>query len=121
MNVSKKLKDLRQNSKKTLREVSQVLGVSLNSVYRWEHDLASPRKTALKILADYYGVSLEWLVNGSTEKGEFSYEEGGTTYDNAEQYLLHMYRKLPNKDRYKILGYIERIHIENMEENQSSF
>jgi len=75
----------------------------MNSVYRWEHDLATPRKTMLRIMADHYGVPLDWLLSESASASLVS---------EVEQNLLGMFRKLPDNSRYKVLGYVERMCVE---------
>jgi len=75
----------------------------MNSIYRWENDLAIPRKPMLVKMADYYGVPLEWLLLESASASLVS---------EAEQNLLGMYRRLPETYRYKVLGYVERMYVE---------
>ena len=103
MSLGEKLRNLRIKGKKTLQEQSAVLGVSMNSVYRWEHDLAVPRKTMLKTLADYYGVPLDWLLSENA---------AASLVSDVEQTLLSMYRKLSDSSRFKVLGYVERMCVE---------
>ena len=103
MSLGEKLRSLRLKTKKTLSEQSRLLKVSMNSIYRWEHDLAIPRKPMLRRMADYYGVPLDWLVmEGSS----------ASLVSEVEQNLLGMFRKLPDNNRYKILGYVERMYVE---------
>jgi len=103
MSLGEKLRNLRLKTKKTLSEQSKMLKVSMNSVYRWEHDLAVPRKPMLRIMADFYGVPLDWLLSESASASLVS---------EIEQNLLGMFRKLPDNSRFKVLGYIERIYVE---------
>ena len=103
MSLGEKLRSLRLKTKKTLFEQSRILQVSMNSVYRWEHDLAIPRKPMLRVMADYYGVPLEWLLLEGASAALVS---------EAEQNLLGMFRRLPDTNRYKILGYVERMYVE---------
>jgi len=103
MSLGEKLRNLRLKTKKTLSEQSKILKVSMNSVYRWEHDLAMPRKPMLRTMADYYGVPLDWLLSESASASLVS---------EIEQNLLGMFRKLPDNNRYKVLGYVERMYIE---------
>ena len=67
MSLGEKLKSLRIREKKTLKEQSEVFGVSLNTVYRWEHNLAVPRKSALIKMAVHYNVSIGWLLDESVD------------------------------------------------------
>ena len=116
MSTGEKLRDLRKRMRKTLKEQSEVFGVSLHSIYRWEHDLVVPRRKVLEKMAKYYGVPLEWLLHEGVEheagNGESSYYQAE---DDADQQLLRMYRKLPDSNKYKILGYVERVYLENMD------
>jgi len=103
VSLGEKLRNLRLKTKKTLHEQSQLLGVSMNSVYRWEHDLAVPRKSMLKTMADYYAVPLDWLLSEGASASLVS---------DIEQKLLCMFRKLSDNSRYKVLGYVERMCVE---------
>jgi len=98
-----KLRGLRVKTRKTLREQSRILGVSMNSIYRWENDLSTPRKPVLKRIADYYGVPIDWLLSENSTASLVS---------DVEQNLLGMFRKLPDTNRYKVLGYVERMCVE---------
>jgi len=103
MSLGEKLRNLRLKTKKTLREQSRLLRVSMNSVYRWEHDLTIPRKSMLRIMAEYYGVPLDWLLLEGVS---------ASLVNDAENNLLGMFRKLPDTNRYKVLGYVERMYVE---------
>ena len=116
MTVGEKLKSLRVKMKKTLKEQSETFGVSLNSVYRWEHDLASPKRQMLRKMADYYEVPLEWLLRESNDRDDLAFTEALLPESNDEQKLLRMYRKLSGNNKYKVLGYIERVYVETLDE-----
>ena len=103
MSLGEKLRNLRLKSRKTLHEQSRLLNVSMNTVYRWEHDLAVPRKPILKVMADLYGVPLDWLLSESAAASLIS---------EVEQNLLSMFRKLTDNNRYMVLGYVERMCVE---------
>ena len=103
MSLGEKLKNLRIKAKKTLYEQSAIFGVSMNSVYRWEHDLAVPRKSMLKEMAAHYAVPVEWLLSESA---------AASLVSDTEQKLLCMFRQLPDRSRYKVLGYVERMCVE---------
>ena len=127
--IGEKLRNLRLNSKRTLEEQSILLGVSLNSVYRWEHDLASPKKPVLDKVIDLYGVPLNWLLSdGGTGGGQAPAAGQGQAQhsanpphsdDSTEAQLLKIFKKLSEQDKYKVLGYVERICVENMDKNYS--
>ena len=103
MTLGDKLKSLRLQTKKTLSQQGKILKVSMNSVYRWEHSLAVPRKPMLRKMADYYGVPLDWLLSETATAALVS---------DLESNLVGMFRKLPEKSRYKVIGYVERLSSE---------
>ena len=114
MTIGETLKNMRLRNRRTLKEQSEILGVSVNSVYRWEHDLALPRKSALVRMANSYGISVERLLQGSV--GDYGDGFGNATYrdDSIEHQLLSMFRKLSYPDKYRILGYVERLCVNNI-------
>jgi len=103
VSLGEKLRNLRLKTKRTLYDQSRLFGVSMNSVYRWEHNLAVPRKSMLKTMAEYYAVPFDWLLSEGADASLVS--------DN-EQKLLFMYRKLSDNNRYRVLGYVERMCVE---------
>jgi len=115
--IGERLKKLRLSTKKTLNEESKIFNVSLNTVYRWEHDLCIPRKSTLRKFADFYNVPIEWILNGD---GNITVDIDNNKCDdcilnpdkNIDQKILMMLGKLSNNSKYKIIGYIERMYLE---------
>jgi len=101
MTLGEKLRALRRKTKKTLNEKGKILKVSMNTVHRWELNLAVPRKPMLKAMADYYDVPLDWLMS---ESASASLEH------EIEQDLLCMFRSMPDNCKGKVLGYMERVN-----------
>ena len=112
MSTGEKLRELRTGRSKTLKEQSDIAGVSLNTAYRWEHGRALPRRSSLKKIAAFYNVPFEWLIG--TEGAEANITTADVYPDgNTENQLLTMYRALPNNSKFMILGYIERVYVED--------
>jgi len=106
--------------KKTLKEESEIFNVSLNTIYRWEHDLSTPRKPVLLKIAAFYDVTLSWLINGDLME-EKSSKCSGAALDsgmNIEQKIVKMLGNLSDNCKYKVLGYIERMCIEEVDEDK---
>ena len=115
MSVGKKLRYLRIKSGKTLKSQSQIFGVSLNTVYRWEHDLAEPRRAALGKIAGYYNVSLSWFLSDSLDEDIPLYiDDAPGDKDSIENKLSGLVGKLSKNHKYQLLGYGERIHTEEL-------
>ena len=115
MNIGDRLRELRAQNNIRQRELSASIGVSINTIHRWECGYVIPNQENLLKLADYFGVSREWLLWGSTTNVSALKPDAGCAADtNNELMLLQMYRKLPGAHQYKILGYLERLCVETL-------
>jgi len=104
LSLGEKLRILRWNTKMTLREKSEILNVTMNTVHRWETDLVIPREPMLRRMADYYGVPLCWLLSETSSEA--------LTRD-AERNLLEQFRSMPDNNRHKVMGYVERLYLDS--------
>jgi len=112
-----RLQSLRKTTNRTLKEESEVFDVSLNSVYRWEHDMTLPRRTMIRRIAEYYGVSYEWLLNGQSGPAveRMSVQpDDDEAKSGTEKQLMRMFKNLSYNSRFKVLGYVERICVEDL-------
>ena len=115
MSIGERLRLLRIDSKRTLKEQSGVFGVSLNTVYRWEHNLSMPRKIALNRIASHYKVSMGWLLLGNDEAAKSDADSDNLPGNDIESQILKMCRQLSERSKYKVLGYVERIYVEDID------
>ena len=106
MTIGEKLKQLRLASKRTLKQHGDFFCVSMNTVYRWEHDLVMPRKDTLKKISAHYNVPMVWLMCDDNE----SYE----SHNAIDRQFLSLLNKLTVQDQYKVLGYLERTYMESL-------
>lgn len=60
--LAETLKNLREQNGLYLKEVAPVMGVSVGTLSNYEHGVHSPDPDTLIQLADYYGVSIDYLV-----------------------------------------------------------
>lgn len=63
-----KLKLLRIQKNVSIREVSGVTNISRSNISDYENGKVDPSLSSAKALADYYQVSLDWLVGVSAVK-----------------------------------------------------
>ena len=64
MDIGKKLRDARNAAKLTQESAAESLGVSRQTVSKWENGSADPSTTNLLALAKLYGVAAEELLRG---------------------------------------------------------
>lgn len=57
-----RLKELREHKNVSQKELSEHIQVSTRQLRRYENDDFEPNLSTLKALADYFGVSLDYLV-----------------------------------------------------------
>lgn len=71
-----RMKHARNNTGFTQREVAKETGISQPNIARYESGTLQPDIEKLGILADFYGVSVDWLLgtNGWREKDPPPYE-----------------------------------------------
>lgn len=62
MEVSQRLRELRKGAKQTQDRMARVLGITLRQYQRIESGSARPSYACLEALADYYHVSVDYLM-----------------------------------------------------------
>ena len=65
LNFSEHLRIIRKNHKSTQKQVAIAIGVSERNYQDWEYGNTKPGFEALIALADYFDVSLDYLVGRS--------------------------------------------------------
>lgn len=65
-----RLKQLRLENNLTQEKLGDLLGVKKYSIYTYEKNRSEPDIDGLIILADYFGVSIDYLVGRSDNRNE---------------------------------------------------
>lgn len=65
-----KFADLLEKSNKTAYQVSKDTGISQSTLSDWKSGRSKPKVNKLKILADYFGVSIEYFLEDKRESVE---------------------------------------------------
>jgi len=68
VNFSDKLKTLRKQKNLTQEQIAETLGVSCQAISKWETSSSYPDISLLPIIADYFGVSVDYLLGHDTSK-----------------------------------------------------
>lgn len=75
MQIGKNIKRLRQNKGVTQEQLAEAVHLSAQAVSKWENDTALPDITVLPLLADYFGVTIDeimdYKLNSLTYKERF--------------------------------------------------
>ena len=90
-----RLKEIRKSAKKTQQEVADVLGIPLRTYQNYEREIHDPDTDVICKLADYYGVTLDYLA-------------GRVNQDpNSEHELLRLFSLLDDRGKQKLLEYAD--------------
>ena len=103
----KNLKKLRLKSGVTQKTLAAVLGVSQQSVNKYENSNVEPDLSTLIKMADYFGTSVDHLVGHTDE------DDADTMLriiDDSEETLLRFYRVLPEQQKQVLLSIVESYH-----------
>ena len=89
----KNLRILRQKKGISQQQLADVLGISQQSVNKYENHNIEPDIATLITLSDYFGVSVDYLIGKNADM-----EENGIFSDD-EEYILRLYRKLEDNEK----------------------
>lgn len=65
-NLYNKVKELCRNKNITQKELADIIGINQNTIKTWEHKL--PNSETLLKIADYFGVTTDYLLGRSSNK-----------------------------------------------------
>lgn len=72
MSLGEKLLDLRKKAGLSQEDVANKLGVSRQTVSKWETDQTVPELINVKLLSQLYNVSYDYLISGSNLSGDIT-------------------------------------------------
>lgn len=106
--LAKNLKRLREKKGAYLKEVAPVLGVSVGTVSNYEHGVHSPDPETLLQLADYYDVSVDYLVGHTNYPYPISILDREICEDYTVEHFLKLLDRLPSQE-LQYLVYVLRM------------
>lgn len=74
VNISRNISNLRKKKGITQEQLATALNISPQAVSKWETNTSQPDTQTLPIIADYFGVSIDWLFYGQDISGNEIYE-----------------------------------------------
>jgi transcriptional regulator with XRE-family HTH domain len=108
-NIGNKIKELRSRKSLTMKDVAEALGVSVNTVYRWENGLVKPRLTIIGKIAEYFHITVEYLTSDEKlifEETSDEFNGSSENYRNIDEFLLQCLRDMSETERHQLLGYM---------------
>lgn len=87
--------------------VCKKVGITPAAFSQWTEDTV-PRKTTLVKVADYFGVSTDYLLGTEHEFLQtFAQEKDPPKISESEEKLLELFREVPEADRYMVIQMVE--------------
>lgn len=90
-----RLKELRKDKNKSQKEIAELLKVNEKTISRWEKGERPIKTDKVQQLADYFGVSVGYLLGFTDNPNIYDDEEVKTDYDGR----IWVYSKKRNKDK----------------------
>lgn len=110
-----RLKQLRQSKNLSQQKLAELFNLSQQAIWKYEKGLAEPEISTLKKFADYFGVSVDYLLENSIvpEKSDLLIEKQLTPKETA---LVQYFRSCSVKRQDLILELLQEIS-ENRSDN----
>ena len=106
MNFAQILSETLANKGITAYKISKDTGISQTAISKWKKGEQYPTADKLKILADYLGVTCDYLLTG--ENSSATPAMPAIQHTNAiEAEMLRLFRLLPEAEQLKLLGRTE--------------
>lgn len=104
-----KIKELREQQHLTQTKVAQDLNLPKMTYHNYEAERNQPNIETLIKLADYYDVSLDYLVGRN-----FNNEVGYLTKEESE--FVKLFLQLNEQNKYKLIGFATGLYAQQEEE-----
>lgn len=106
MTLGEKLSRLRKENNYTQEELAELLGVSRQSISKWESDIAYPETDKLRKMGSLFDCSMDYLL-----KDEITEKNGGGAQTNGDAFWLRLRRQLHERKSGKLLFGMPLYHI----------
>lgn len=107
---SKNLKLLRVSFNLSQKKIAELLYVSQQTIGKWETDKATPNPDMLITLANFFNVSVDYLIGNSTVISNSNHiKENCCSLSKGEQTLIQGFRNLNINGKKKVAEYLEDI------------
>ncbi len=113
-----RLKDLRLEKGLNQSEIGAIAGVHQTAIGKYERGELEPNISTLRIFADFFGCSIDYLVGRSDDFGSVTISPvGAEQLTNEERALLEDFRQLDAKGRMHVTAYCT-VRLEELKESR---
>ena len=120
--ISETLSEIRLGRKLTMKDVAKGIGMKPDTYRNYESGRLEPNLSTLTKIADFYGVSTDYLL-GRESKEQTALDElvGQFNMDLLEKKIVENYFALPKKMRGDLMTFLEKSVKEVTEESKNIY
>ncbi|MDA1652693.1 MULTISPECIES: helix-turn-helix domain-containing protein [unclassified Bacillus cereus group] len=115
--IGEKIKELRKNSKMTQEQLGDAIGVSKMAISYFEKGKKSPGRESLEKIADYFGVTTDYLLGRSADP-ELNEDEDKVVSKEGKN-IMAIIESLPEDERKKAWEQLE-MYVNYMQTKKNS-
>lgn len=93
-----RIKELRKKQKKSQSDIAAALSVSEKTISRWENEESTIKSDKAQQLADYFGVSVAYLLGHHEETFRFSFPSDDKEFSKETQRVIDIIDKALEED-----------------------
>lgn len=102
--MSLRIKDLRTERHLTQQDVADGTSISRSVLSQYEAGTVDPTASVISRLADYFQVSIDYLVGREDDLGNISLPSQGAPPSRKERELLAIFRQMTDAQQNRFLG-----------------
>lgn len=99
----------------TAKKLTADIGISSSAISEWKKGKGKPSAEAIIKLADYFGVSTDYLLTGKNNT-----QENNALSDN-ENKLLQLFKELNNEGQLKLIDYCDDLVTSKKYDNEEEY
>ena len=109
MDFAQRVKQLRKNKHLTGEQLGNILGITKTGISYWENGRSVPDNEMLLKLADFFDVSIDYLLGKTDIETKIDKSTYYGDYDEVVEYLkdnpehLDVYKRILNDDHFAVL------------------
>lgn len=97
-----RIAEVRKQHHLTQKDLGSILGAAQNTISNWESEKRSPDYASLQKMAQYFGVTIDWLLGLDAKKAPPTPEGEGRLPDD-ERRLLALFHQLNREGRERLV------------------
>lgn len=101
-----KLKELRQEKGLFQKDIAQILHKTITCISDWERGRTEPSLQDLAQIADYFEVSVDYLLGRTNDIGLVEVQRELT---HEQQELLSLYNRMSFQDKNQLIGFAKAL------------